>query len=419
MPTPTPIKTLWTEIGDIIDASHIREAKPDESIAGVPAEMVAEPGNVEEAAAILSRCSQAGITVAPRGGGSKLGWGNAPRPANLIFSLKRLNRVLEHPHSDLTATVEAGCTVQDFQQTLAIHGQRLASDALWPKLATIGGMLATNDSGSLRVRFGALRDLIIGATIVLADGTIAKSGGKVVKNVAGYDLQKLMTGSFGTLGIITQATFRLYPLPKATRSFSITFGDAESANRLALTLLDSQLVYTGIQFRNQGEQFHVDVRLEGTEQGLDAQVCQLRMQSSSFQSADDTVWQAREELFAGQSLVLKINVLPSQLAWSCNLIISTCAAHEILWSYVAQAFGIGFLKLAASNEANLQRAIQSLRIAVESKQGSLVLLHSPLPLRSKIDSWGISPDSLALMRRVKERFDPAGILNPGRFVGGI
>src|SRR5438874_8683718 len=366
MPSPTTTKTLWTEIGDIIGPTHIREAQQNDCIAGVATQIVAEPGSAEEVAAILSRCSQTGIAVIPRGGGTKLSWGNPPRAADLVLSTKRLNRVIEHAHSDLTATLEAGCTVEHFQQALGVHGQRLALDALWPERATIGGMLATNDSGSLRVRFGALRDLIIGATIVLPDGTVAKSGGKVVKNVAGYDLQKLMTGSFGTLGIITQATFRLYPISKQVRTFSTRLTDAENADRFALRLLDSQLTYTGIQLRAEDRQFHIDVRLEGAVEALDAQVCQLRMLSSSFQSADDTVWQAREELFAGQSLVLKINVLPSQLAWSCNLIISTCAAHEILWSYVAQAFGIGFLKLAASNEANLQRAIQSLRIAVES-----------------------------------------------------
>jgi glycolate dehydrogenase FAD-binding subunit len=420
MPSPMPTKTLWTEIGDIVGLSHIREARPDELIAGIPAEMVAEPGNIEEAAAILRRCSQARVTIVPRGGGSKLGWGNAPRSANLILSLQRLNRVLEHAHSDLTATVEAGCTVQDFQRTLGTHEQRLALDALWPARATIGGMLATNDSGSLRVRFGALRDSIIGATIVLADGTIAKSGGKVVKNVAGYDLQKLITGSFGTLGIITQATFRLYPLPQVSRTFSITFASAESANQLALKLFDSQLAYTGVQLRSEGLQFHVDVRLEGTTEGVYAQTRQLEASNSSFQAADDGIWRAREEVFADEeSSVLKISVLPSQLGWMCDLITSTCHTKEIRWSYVAQAFGIGFLKLATPNESMLLHIIHSLRTTVESKRGSVVILQSSPALRSKIDAWGTVPDSLALMQRVKERFDPAGILNPGRFVGGI
>jgi glycolate oxidase FAD binding subunit len=422
MPGPTPTKTLWTEIGDIVGPAHLHEAQPDDCVAGVPAHTVAEPGNAEEIAAILSRCSSAGVAVIPRSGGTKLRWGNPPRAANLILSTRRLDRVVEHAHSDLTATVEAGCTVANFQQALGVHGQRLALDVLWPKRATIGGILATNDSGSLRVRFGALRDLIIGATIVLPDGTIAKSGGKVVKNVAGYDLQKLMTGSLGTLGIITQATFRLYPLPNHVRSLSVTFPDANSANQFALKLLDSQLTYTGIQLRTNEQEFHIDVRFEGTAEALDAQLGRLEAltRDSSLLEQSNDVWGAREALFDDRTAaVLKISVLPSQLAWSAGLIGSACEAQDIRWSFVAQAFGIGVLKLKAAQEEKLPPVIHSLRTAIESQRGSVVVLQIPALLQSKIDTWGAVPDSIALMRRVKQRFDPAEILNPGRFVGGI
>ncbi|HEX7959259.1 MAG TPA: FAD-binding oxidoreductase [Terriglobales bacterium] len=422
MPSPTPTKTLWTEIAEIVGAAHAREAQPDDCIADAPVRMIAEPGNAEEIAAILSRCSKAGIAVIPRGGGTKSGWGNPARAANLILSTQRLKRLVEHAHSDLTATVEAGCTVANFQQALGAKGQRLALDPLWPERATIGGILATNDSGSLRVRFGALRDLIIGVTVVLPDGTIAKSGGKVVKNVAGYDLQKLMTGSFGTLGIITQATFRLYPLPNHVRSLTLTFADADSANQLALKLLDSQLTYTGIQLRAEDQRFQIDVRFEGSAEALDAQLRQFEAltKDSSLLGQSNDVWGAREALFDDRSAaVLKISVLPSQLAWNANLIRSTCAAQDIRWTYVAQAFGIGVLKLKAAQEEKLLPVIQSLRTAVESQRGSVVVLQIPSPLRSRVDVWGAVPDSIDLMRRVKQRFDPAGILNPGRFVGGI
>ena len=152
------------------------------------------------------------VAVAPRGNGTKIGWGAPPSSLDLVVSFRRMNRVLEHASGDMTATVEPGCTVADFQRRLAEHGQRLAVDPLFPEQATIGGILASNDSGSLRVRFGSLRDLLIGVTLALPDGTLARSGGKVVKNVAGYDLPKLAIGSLGTLGIITQAIFRLHPL---------------------------------------------------------------------------------------------------------------------------------------------------------------------------------------------------------------
>src|SRR5713101_1270815 len=142
---------------------------------------------------------------------TKLAWGNSPAHAGLILSTARMNEIIEHAWADLTVTVQAGCTIQRLQETLAQHGQRLALDPLWPEKATVGGVLSTNDSGALRLRFGALRDLIIGVTIALPDGTLASSGGKVVKNVAGYDLPKLVTGAFGTLGVITRAVFRLHP----------------------------------------------------------------------------------------------------------------------------------------------------------------------------------------------------------------
>ena len=153
----------------------------------------------EQIAEVLRFANQHGLSVVPTGGGTKLGWGNPVAP-EIFLSLARMNAVREHAWQDLTCTVEAGCTWAAMQDSLARHGQTVALDPLWPDRATVGGVVSTNDSGALRLRYGGLRDLIIGMTVVLADGTIAKTGGKVVKNVAGYDLHKLMTGSFGTLG---------------------------------------------------------------------------------------------------------------------------------------------------------------------------------------------------------------------------
>src|SRR6202790_4849614 len=177
----------------------------------------------------------------PRSGGTKTCWGNPPVRADLILSTARLNRVIEYAWADLTVSVEAGCTIQNLQNTLAEHGQRIAVDPLWPERATVGGILSTNDSGSLRIRYGALRDLIIGVTLALPDGTLASSGGKVVKNVAGYDLPKLATGAFGTLGVITRAVFRLHPLPKETRTISCVTADVADAQRLVQAIQNSQV----------------------------------------------------------------------------------------------------------------------------------------------------------------------------------
>src|SRR5467141_3326803 len=205
----------------LVGNDYVHASTAADAVAGAQPRLVIEPGTEVELAEVLRLSNEAGLAVIPRGSGTKLGWGNPPARADVVLSTARLNEIIEHAWADLTVTVEAGCTIQRLQETLAQHGQRLALDQLWPEKATVGGVLSTNDSGGLRLRFGALRDLIIGATLALPDGTLASSGGKVVKNVAGYDLPKLATGAFGTLGMITRAVFRLHPLPRNTRSFSI------------------------------------------------------------------------------------------------------------------------------------------------------------------------------------------------------
>src|SRR6202140_4762214 len=256
---------------------NLRAATAGDAVCGVLPQFVAEPNDEQQLAAALSLANEAGIAVIPRGGATKLDWGNPPKKADLILSTARLNRIVEHAWADLTVTVEAGCTLQSLQKTLAQHGQRLAFDGLWPERATIGGVLATNDSGALRLRFGALRDLIIGVTIALPDGTLASSGGKVVKNVAGYDLPKLVTGAFGTLGVITRAVFRLHPLPRATRTISCLARDVSEAQRFLLAIQDSKLAHSALQVRCvAGAPPQVDILFEGVEAGLAAQEAQLR-----------------------------------------------------------------------------------------------------------------------------------------------
>jgi glycolate oxidase FAD binding subunit len=184
----TAVEVAWDELRALVGAEHLRAAGAGDAIAGVSPRMVAEPGDEKELAAALRWANEAGLAVAPRGGGTKMGWGNPPARLDLVISIARLDHILEHVWSDMTVIVQAGATIATVQQALAQHGQHIATDPLWPERATIGGILSTNESGTLRLRFGALRDLIIGVTLALPDGTLARSGGKVVKNVAGYDL---------------------------------------------------------------------------------------------------------------------------------------------------------------------------------------------------------------------------------------
>src|SRR5437764_5737914 len=233
----------------IVGNENVRAATAADAVVGVHPKLVIELETESEISEILRLSNAAGLAVIPRGGGTKFGWGNPPERADLVLSTARLNEIIEHAWADLTVTVEAGCTIQRLQETLAEHGQRLALDPLWPEKATIGGVLSANDSGALRLRFGALRDLIIGATIALPDGTLASNGGKVVKNVAGYDLPKLATGAMGTLGVITQATFRLHPLAARAKTLLLRAGDVAEAQHLLLQLQDSPLIPSALPVR--------------------------------------------------------------------------------------------------------------------------------------------------------------------------
>jgi len=418
------VTTAWSELRAIVGAEHMRAAVAEDAVDGLLPQMVIEPGNPEETASVLETAAKAGLRVIPRGGATKMDWGNPPRDGELIVSTRRLNRVLEHAWGDMTATVEAGCTFTQLQQTLAEHGQRVALDPLWPDRATVGGVLATNDSGSLRTRFGALRDLIIGITLALADGTLAKSGGKVVKNVAGYDLPKLATGSLGTLGIITQAIFRLHPVPPETRSLSFSSHDNAAMNALVLKVLDSTLIPTGIQVRA-GNSFlpEVDVRFEGTATGCDAQIEQTSRIASGARriksSAD--VWNAPATLWSGAepAVVCKFTLLPADLGAFCDKLTRVSERFHLSWRLVAQAAGVGLLRLEGTESAALLAAIRDLLERLESSRGSLAVLRCPLEVKRKADVWGNAGDALRLMRDIKAQFDPAGRLNPGRFIGGI
>src|SRR5579871_1298269 len=247
--TAQSIAAFETTARALVGSENIRPATSDDRVAGKQPQLVVSPADGKQLAQVMKAANDTGLAVIPRGGGTKLAWGNPPHRAGVILSTARLNAILEHAHSDLTVTVEAGCTLKQLAETLAKQNQRLALDGLWPTRATVGGILSTNDSGALRLCFGSLRDLVIGVTIALPDGTLASSGGKVVKNVAGYDLPKLVTGALGTLGVITQAVFRLHPLPQNTRTLSIRTASLRAAGDLILSLQDSRLAHSALQVR--------------------------------------------------------------------------------------------------------------------------------------------------------------------------
>jgi glycolate oxidase FAD binding subunit len=392
--------TITSSLAAITGPEHVRTLGGATAVA---------PSNTGEVAAILRFVQEKHFAVVPWGGGTKQRWGYPVAPA-VILETHRLNAIREHTWQDMTCTVEAGCTWASLQSALAQHGQYVALDPLWPEGATVGGIVATNDSGALRLRYGSLRDLIIGMTIVLADGTIAHSGGKVVKNVAGYDLHKLMTGAFGTLGVITSVNFRLHSIPKSTQSFTFSAPSAKPLGGWMLKLLHEQLSTLSIQLRGTTGGFHLDIQLASLPEVLRTQADLLeslgRVEGLAIETAAAAVWDARQQLL-DRDLVCKATMLPSEIASFAERV------RSLGGESVTQATGI----MTACFPAAAANQLPQLRRDLEAASGSLMVLKQPA--ESKLDCWGTLPDSLPLMREIKRRFDPEGVLNPGRFLGGI
>jgi glycolate oxidase FAD binding subunit len=424
---PTTQIDIEAQFRAFLPPDSIRASTPSDAVCGVHPRLLLEPASEQQLAASLRLANDANLAVIPRGGGTKLSWGNPPARADLILSTARLNKIIEHAWADLTVSVEAGCTVRELQRALAQHGQRLAIDPLWPGSATVGGILSTNDSGALRLRFGSLRDLIIGVTIALPDGTLASSGGKVVKNVAGYDLPKLVTGALGTLGVITRAVFRLHPLPRVTRTFScLALKFLPEAQRILLAIQDSHLAHSALQIRfiEDAKQPQLDILFDGTEAGIQAQTAQLKtlVAPAPVTQADPPVWNARQELYSSAkqdestSALAKFSTQPAEISSAMETLESLCGTRARR-NVVVQATGIGHI-LLHGEAAAISSVFKNLRSSLERNGGSLVIEHHAASA-PPLDAWGAPGDSLPLMRAVKNQLDPRNILNPGRFLAGI
>ena len=408
---------------DIVGDEYVRPGTASDAVRGVVPGIVVEPADAAQVAAVLRAADSQRLAVLPRGGGTKGDWGNPPRRGDLVLSTARLDRIVEHAWADLTVTVQAGCRIARLQEQLRAHGQRIAADPLWPDRATVGGVLATNDAGSLRLRFGGWRDLVIGTTVALADGTLASSGGKVVKNVAGYDLSKLMTGALGTLGVITNAVFRLHPLPRTSRTLSIAALDARRAQQIVAAVQDSRLAHAAAQVRaSEAAGCCVDVLLEGTPAGVDAQTAALRdLAEAPIDEASGDVWQARQELWspAGSGPVVKIGSLVAELACTIDLVRRLADAAQVRWHAVLHATGLCWVRFV-DVPADWPALVRDLRGGVAPRRGSVTILRPPPgQAADPPDAWDDVGDARSLMAEVKRQFDPNGTLNPGRFAGAL
>jgi glycolate oxidase FAD binding subunit len=384
---------------------------------------VEEPESAEEAAAVLRSAGAEGLTVRFRGGATKLEWGNPVGRPDVVLSTRKLDRILEHNAADLTAVLEAGVPLATAQKVFAAAGQMLALD---PPLgesdeATIGGIAATGDSGPLRHRYGGPRDLLLGMTVVLSDGSVAKSGGKVIKNVAGYDLAKLFSGSFGTLGLIAQVAVRLHPLPPR-RVTAMAFGeDPDALQRATTGLSHSPLELESLDLGWEGGTGRIMARSTGATpeaQGGEA----VRLMTEAGLRADlidddndDGLWSnlQRENQRSDETTVVRVSALPSELSRVVRMV------ERLQGSLVARAgLGICWVWLPPLRPDGVVAAIEDLRFSLAPFP--CIVLDAPKEVRERVDVWGVAGGpEVELMRRLKARFDSAAVCNPGVFVGGI
>jgi glycolate oxidase FAD binding subunit len=384
---------------------------------GVPARLVARPTSTQEVAEVLRAAARDGLVVVPRGRGTKLSWGRPPSAVDLLLDLSALDRVLDHAAGDLIVEAQAGALLSDVQRVVGQAGQRLAVDET-VRGASVGGALATHASGPLRMSTGTMRDLLIGLTVVRADGVVAKAGGRVVKNVAGYDLGKLMVGSFGTLAVVTEALFRLHPLPEVQRWLAVPVADPDDASTRAQQVLQSQCVPSALEVEWDDAGGTVRVLLEGRQAGVDARartVAALWGGTASQSRAPDDCYPwdtaARGD---GRSTAVKLTFALSGLADVLRAALAAPAHVRVRGSA-----GVGVVHAALDGEVeDVVATVRSLREVCTRYGGSTVVLDAPAEVKRSVDPWG-EVAALDLMRRLKDRFDPDHRLSPGRFVGGI
>ncbi|MCW2862646.1 MAG: linked oxidase domain protein [Actinoallomurus sp.] len=372
-----------------------RPGEPEDAVQGVTPSYVAAPATLAEASELMRTAAEYELAVVPRGAGTKLHWGSPPERCDLLIDTRRLDRLIEHTAGDLVVKTEAGLPLADLQEVVAGTGQQLAIDDLVPG-ATIGGVLATASAGPRRLLYGSARDLLIGITVVRADGVVAHAGGKVVKNVAGYDLGKLFTGSRGTLGLITEAAFRLHPLPQASAYVTATAEDADQALELTRALLHSPLVPAAIEVDGPGP-ISVTVLLEGVADAVPQRAEAARELVGGKITAEPPAWWGR--LPEGDVLA-EVRAAPSKL----TAILAEGPGH------VRGCAGRGIWHVGLPADG-AEETLARLR-----GHGTAVVLVAPDD--TTLDRWGPIP-ALPLMRRVKDQFDPGHRLSPGRFAGGI
>jgi glycolate oxidase FAD binding subunit len=407
----------------------VSPAAPPDSVCGVEPVCVAAPATLDQAAGVLAAAAGLDMAVVPRGSGRTISWGLPPTRCDVIADLGGMTQILEYAAGDLVVRAEAGVTLGQLTGTLAEKSQRLALDG--PPGATVGGVVARNAAGPLRLRYGLPRDLLIGITIVRPDGHVAKAGGKVVKNVAGYDLGKLFAGSFGTLGLIAEVTFRLHPRPDLSAWVTEEYHGSATAAEAVLAAAASPLQPSAVELDRPrvGGPMWVSTLLEGTTSGVSARAERMRValgHGASVALVAPDWWGSLGEAASGM-----VNGTLVRVAfWAAELrrvldAINSVAADTGVAAAVGGSAGAGVLYASVGADEDPEQVavfVRALRAATGGgsgpARGSVVVLTAPAAVRERVDLWGPVP-SLALMRSVKQQFDPGNLMAPGRGPGGI
>ena len=430
-----------------VGADNVRDGDAAYGVDGLQPRLVVTPPDIDRLSRTMAAAHEHETAVAPRGGGTRLDLGNPPERLDVVVDVSGLDRVVQHNPADLTATVEAGMTIDSLRHILGEQVQFLAIDPPLPDRATVGGTLAAGVSGPLKWQYGHPRDLVIGMKVVQADGTVTKSGGQVVKNVSGYDMSRLHTGGLGTLGIIAEVSFKLTPLPQneatlvssfdsGTNSLSAGLGIFHSAvTPLALTAFDTAVMQRAHLRVPDGTRF-VAVRLGGRSRTLQRQLSECtsicREQGAvAVEEVDDgtaaALWRSLADFAWDETTrpvaAARASVPPSTVSELTDALEST-STNALQPATVSQP-GFGHLQIAWYSKGgdvsagDVATVLSDARDAAHKAGGHLVIERCPPEVKSRLDVWDDVGGPLAIMRRMKEQYDPGRILNPGRFAGGL
>ena len=446
-------RALHDELRHIVGESGVLSEAESAAYAfdGCLPKAVVLPASVQGIQDVLQFAAKRELSVMPAGGGTKLGIGNLPPKVDVVLVTTQLNSVVEYEPSDLTVTVEAGIRLSDLQKELAKHRQYLVLNPPYAERCTIGGIVATNASGSFRLRHGTARNQVLGLRVVHANGTLVKSGGKVVKNVAGYDLNKLYIGAFGTLGIITEVALKLSPIPTRQAAVATEFQDIQNAVSTGLSIVGSQTLpmfvnlfinTDPVRTETQGQgsnttdrgKFILVIGFGGDPETVAWQLAQSQeimehngamgvttIEGEPQQHLQETIQEFSADNGETESVIAKVNLKRTDIAEFTEHIVDSSWASDVQMMLLLGS-GVLYLTIPLVGETDFQKladVLMQLRQYTVEKRGNLIIETAPPELKRHIDVWGPVGDTLSLMKQVKAKFDASGLLNPGRFVASI